>query len=203
MLFLLISYLSVFHLRETNWNFRLHWSLFVASYPFLFGICQCSANVSCGRGQSGPRAHIADESFFKSWALNLIILGSLCKCAWVFVHSCKKLPNEEKSYWFFSLIIGYLWCKQLLKICRLSWRALKRLHSQQNPEVQLQRSGRHIEKGRKMSWDYTHFREEQAVYSAREVTIWISLQPLKAADANMDVVNENAEVLFSTNFCTD
>lgn len=54
-----------------------------------------------------------------------------------------------------------------------------------------------------MSWDYTHFREEQAVYSAREVTIWISLQPLKAADANMDVVNENAEVLFSTNFCTD
>lgn len=87
------------------------------------------------------------------------------------------------------------------KICRLSCRALKRLHSQQNPKVQLQRSGRHIEKGRKISWDYTHFGEEEAVYSAREVTISISLQPPKAADANMDVVNEKAEFLFNTNFC--
>lgn len=52
-----------------------------------------------------------------------------------------------------------------------------------------------------MSWDYTHFGEEEAVYSVREVTILISLQPPKAADANMDVVNEKAELLFNTDFC--
>lgn len=52
-----------------------------------------------------------------------------------------------------------------------------------------------------MSWDYTHFGEEEAVYSVREVTISISLQPPKAADANMDVVNDKAEFLFNTNFC--
>lgn len=52
-----------------------------------------------------------------------------------------------------------------------------------------------------MSWDYIHFGEEQAVYSAREVTILISLQPLKAADANMDEINKNAEESFNTSFC--
>lgn len=61
------------------------------------------------------------------------------------------------------------------KIRRLSCRALKRLHSQQNPKLQLQRSSRYMEKRRKMSWDYPHFGAEQVDYSAREVTILISL----------------------------
>lgn len=52
-----------------------------------------------------------------------------------------------------------------------------------------------------MCWEYNHFGEEQAVYSTREVTILISLQRPKAADANMDVVNKNVEHLFNTNFC--
>lgn len=52
-----------------------------------------------------------------------------------------------------------------------------------------------------MSWDYTHFGEEQAAYSKREVTILISLQAPNAADADVDVVNKNVEFLFNTNFC--